>query len=68
MPAAVTARRVLVNGEHGIVVWNTKTGKLLSVTVCAAVHGRIVELLSVDDPGRLAAMAQAAPQDRGPPD
>ena len=33
--AAVTARRVLVKREQGIVVWNSKTGRLLSVTVCA---------------------------------
>jgi RNA polymerase sigma-70 factor (ECF subfamily) len=53
--AAVTARPALVNGETGIVVWG-RTGKLMGVMACTIVNGRIVEILSVSDSKRLAAM------------
>ena len=53
--ASLTARRVLVNGEPGIVAWST-SGKPHSVMACTVVDGRIVELVSLTDPGRLAAM------------
>jgi RNA polymerase sigma factor (sigma-70 family) len=53
--AAVTARPVLVNGESGIVVWGAN-GKPLGVMACTVVDGRIVEILSVTDPERLASM------------
>jgi RNA polymerase sigma factor (sigma-70 family) len=53
--AKATAQRVLVNGEPGIVAWGEK-GKPLGVMACTVVDGRIVELLSVTDPKRLAAM------------
>jgi RNA polymerase sigma-70 factor (ECF subfamily) len=49
-----TAQRVLVNGEPGIVAWSAK-GKPLGVMACTVVDGRIVEILSVIDPKRLAA-------------
>jgi RNA polymerase sigma factor (sigma-70 family) len=53
--AAVTARPVLVNGEPGIVAWGAN-GKALGVMACTVAGGRIVEILSVADPERLAAM------------
>ena len=53
--AAVTARPVLVNGESGIAAWSAN-GKLLGVMACTVVDGRIVEVLSVSDPRRLASM------------
>lgn len=51
----VTARRVLVNGEPGIVAWGTN-GRPAAVMACTVVDGRIVEIVSVRDPERLAAM------------
>jgi hypothetical protein len=53
--AKATARRVLVNGEPGMVAWSAK-GKPVGVMGCIVVNGRIVEILSVTDPKRLAAM------------
>ncbi|PRZ36582.1 RNA polymerase sigma-70 factor (ECF subfamily) [Antricoccus suffuscus] len=53
--AKVTARRVLVNGEPGIVAWGP-TGKPLAVMACTVVDDRIVEVISVVDRERLAAM------------
>jgi len=53
--AAVTGRRVLVNGEPGIVTWGAN-GKPLSVMACTVVGGRITEMLSLLAPARLAAM------------
>jgi RNA polymerase sigma factor (sigma-70 family) len=53
--ATVTARPVLVNGEPGVVVWDAN-GKPVSVMACTVVDDRIVEILSIQDPERLAAM------------
>lgn len=53
--ARATARRVLVNGEPGVMVWGP-TGTPQAVMACTVVDGRIVEMLSVLDPRRLAAM------------
>jgi hypothetical protein len=53
--ARTTAQRILVNGEPGIVAWSAK-GRPLGVMACTVVAGRIVEILSVTDPKRLAAM------------
>jgi RNA polymerase sigma factor (sigma-70 family) len=53
--AAATVRPILVNGEPGIVAWGAN-GKLVGVIACTVVDGRIVEVLSVLDPERLAAM------------
>ncbi|MCT2594505.1 sigma-70 family RNA polymerase sigma factor [Streptomyces sp. N2-109] len=50
---AVTARRALVNGEAGIVVWGAN-GKLVGVMACTVADGRIVDILTVNDPARLA--------------
>jgi RNA polymerase sigma factor (sigma-70 family) len=46
---------VLVNGEPGIVAW-AANGRPLGVLACRVVDGRIVEITSVRDPRRLAAM------------
>ena len=53
--ATVTARPVLVNGEPGVVVWD-RNGKPVSVMACTVIDDRIVEILSVQDPKRLATM------------
>ncbi len=50
-----TVQPVLVNGEPGIVAW-AANGKPLGVLACTVVDGRIVEITSVRDPRRLAAM------------
>jgi RNA polymerase sigma-70 factor (ECF subfamily) len=50
-----TARRAFVNGEPGIVAWGAN-GKPVGVMACTVVEGRIIEILSVTDPERLAAM------------
>ncbi|MFG1811339.1 sigma-70 family RNA polymerase sigma factor [Streptomyces sp. NPDC049040] len=57
--AAVTARPALVNGEAGVVVWGAK-GRLLGVMACTVAGGRIVDILSVSDPERLADMGLRA--------
>lgn len=54
--AAVVARRVLVNGEPGILAWGP-SGKPVSVMACTVVDGRVTEVISLLDPTRLAAMA-----------
>jgi RNA polymerase sigma-70 factor (ECF subfamily) len=53
--ATVTARPVLVNGEPGVVV-SDRNGKPVSVMACTVIDDRIVEILSIQDPERLAAM------------
>ncbi len=53
--ATVTGRPVLVNGEPGVVVWD-RNGKPVSVMACTVIDDRIVEIPSVQDPERLAAM------------
>ncbi|WP_405793027.1 sigma-70 family RNA polymerase sigma factor [Streptomyces sp. NBC_01506] len=60
--AEVTTRLALVNGEPGIVAWGP-TGKPLGVMACTVADGRIVALISVSDPARLAAMNLPAPPD-----
>jgi RNA polymerase sigma-70 factor (ECF subfamily) len=50
-----TVQPVLVNGEPGIVAW-AANGKPLGVLACTVVDGRIVEITSLRDPRRLAAM------------
>ncbi|TDD85613.1 sigma-70 family RNA polymerase sigma factor [Actinomadura darangshiensis] len=53
--AKLTVRRVLVNGEPGVAAWDT-SGKPRGVMTYTVVGGRIVEILSVTDPERLAAV------------
>jgi RNA polymerase sigma-70 factor (ECF subfamily) len=60
--AAVTARPVLVNGEPGVVVW-AANGKPVGVMACTVTDGRIVEILSVTDGERLAAMDLPRPSE-----
>lgn len=57
--AAIVARRVLVNGRPGILTW--VNGKPASVMACTVVNGRIVEVVSLLDPARLATMDLPAP-------
>ncbi|MBN6033662.1 sigma-70 family RNA polymerase sigma factor [Amycolatopsis sp. 195334CR] len=52
--AAITVA-ALINGEPGVVAWGP-TGRLLGVVSYTLVDGRIVEIHSVSDPDRLAAM------------
>jgi RNA polymerase sigma-70 factor (ECF subfamily) len=52
--ATIVARRVLVNGEPGILTWIN--GKPVSVMACTVINGRIVDVLALLDPIRLAAM------------
>ncbi|MER7458821.1 sigma-70 family RNA polymerase sigma factor [Micromonospora sp. NPDC126480] len=53
--ASVVARRVLVNGEPGVMTWS-RSGAPLSVMACTVRDGRIVEVVALVDPRRLAAM------------
>ena len=53
--ADVRTRPVLVNGDPGVVVYDPK-GKPLAVMACAVADGRIVDMVSVTDPERLASM------------
>ena len=64
--ARFTARQVLVNGEPGIVAYDAN-GRPRSVMACTVVDGRIVEMLSVTDPERLAAMDLPGPVTADPP-
>jgi RNA polymerase sigma-70 factor (ECF subfamily) len=51
--AALAVQHVFVNGEPGMVAWGS-TGKPLGVLAYTVVEGRIMEILSVSDPARLA--------------
>ena len=53
--AAVITRAAMVNGEPGIVAWHAN-GTPVAVMACTVADGRIVEILSVTDKARLAAM------------
>ncbi|MFF5325053.1 sigma-70 family RNA polymerase sigma factor [Janibacter hoylei] len=53
--AAVAVRRVLVNGEPGILAWS-RSGKPLGLMACTVSGGRITEVVAVLDPTRLAAI------------
>jgi RNA polymerase sigma-70 factor (ECF subfamily) len=53
--AKVTARPALVNGEPGVVAWDAN-GSPLAVMACTVSDGRIVDILSVTDPARLATL------------
>jgi ketosteroid isomerase-like protein len=55
----MTYRRVLVNGEPGIVAWRPN-GKPLTVMACAVADGKIIEILSIRDPRRLASISLPA--------
>ncbi|ACQ82388.1 RNA polymerase, sigma-24 subunit, ECF subfamily [Beutenbergia cavernae DSM 12333] len=51
----VTARRVLVNGELGVMAWDA-AGQPLGVMACTVAGGRIVEVLAVSGRRRLEAL------------
>lgn len=53
--AKVTARRVSVNGEPGILAWR-HDGRPLAVMACTVKAGRIVAVESITDPAQLASM------------
>lgn len=53
--ASVVTRRVLVNGEPGVLTWS-RTGTPLSLMACTVVDGRMVDVVALVDPVRLAAM------------
>lgn len=53
--ASGTARPALVNGDYGIVAYGRR-GTAMGVLACTVVGGRIVELISVSDPKRVAAL------------
>lgn len=52
----LTARRVLVNGQPGIVALDANR-RLRSVMACTVIDGRIVEIVSLSDPKHLVTMA-----------
>lgn len=63
--ARVTARRVLVNGEPGILAWGP-SGRPLGVMACTVENGRMVGIVSIVDPVRLAQLSlPAEPAGRG---
>lgn len=56
----VIARRVSVNGEPGILAWGPK-GRPLGVMACSVDGGRLVGIVSIVDPRRLARMSLPEP-------
>jgi RNA polymerase sigma-70 factor (ECF subfamily) len=56
----VIARRVSVNGEPGILAWGPK-GRPLGVMACSVEGGRLVGIVSIVDPARLARMSLPQP-------
>ncbi|MDN5913604.1 MAG: sigma-70 family RNA polymerase sigma factor [Pseudonocardia sp.] len=55
-PGRLEARRVSVNGEPGILVWGPN-GRPVALMSCTVADGRLVEVISIVDPARLARMA-----------
>ncbi|MFC7546731.1 sigma-70 family RNA polymerase sigma factor [Plantactinospora sp. GCM10030261] len=53
--ASVVSRRVLVNGMPGVMTWS-RSGAPLSVMACTVRDGRIVDVVALVDPRRLATM------------
>lgn len=49
----VDARRVNVNGETGVLVWGPK-GRPLALMSCTVANGRLVDIVVILDPARLA--------------
>lgn len=62
--SAVIARRVSVNGEPGILVWGP-TGRPIGVMACTVDRGRLVGVVSIIDPVRLAQLSLPGPPDPG---
>jgi RNA polymerase sigma factor (sigma-70 family) len=63
--AEISARRVLVNGEPGIVAWDN-AGRPIAVMACTVIDDRLIEIESVRDPARLASMDLPVPHDHLP--
>ena len=57
----VRARRVSVHGEPGILAWGP-SGRPLSVMACTVRGGRLVGMVSIVDPARLAELSLPAPE------
>lgn len=57
---AIVGDRVLVNGEPGV-LFRGRGGKPVSVMACTVVDGRIVDVVALVDPVRLAAIDLPAP-------
>jgi RNA polymerase sigma-70 factor (ECF subfamily) len=55
----VVARRVLVNGEPGILAWGP-SGRPLGLMACTVANGRMVGIVSIVDPVRLAQLSLPA--------
>lgn len=55
----VVARRVLVNGEAGVLAW--AKGKPFSVMACTVKDGQMIKIVSLNDPVRLAKMHLPGP-------
>lgn len=53
--ASVVARRVRVNGRPGVMSWS-RSGAPLSLMACTVRDGRLVEVVALVDPARLATM------------
>ena len=60
--ANVTARRVSVNGQPGVLAWR-RDGRPLAVMACTVEEGRIVAVESITNPALLAAMCLPALDD-----
>ncbi|WP_454787570.1 sigma-70 family RNA polymerase sigma factor [Mycolicibacterium lutetiense] len=56
----IVSRRVSVNGEPGILAWGP-TGRPVSVMACVVDGGRLVGIVSIVDPRRLARMSLPEP-------
>ena len=59
-PSRITARRVLVNGEPGILAWSP-TGQPIGVMKCTVENGRMTKIASIVDRQRLAALDLPSP-------
>jgi len=58
--AGIEARRVLVDGEPGVLIWG-RNGKPVGLMACTVVDGRMAHVESIVDPHRLAAMGLPGP-------
>lgn len=63
----VLARRVSVNGQPGILAWGP-SGRPLSVMACTVEDGRLVGIVSIIDPARLARLSLPKPPEGSNPE
>jgi RNA polymerase sigma factor (sigma-70 family) len=54
-PGTIEARRVSVNGEPGILAWS-RSGRPIALMSCTVADGRLIQIVSIVDPPRLARM------------